>query len=791
MADAQEYTGLQINEYYLQRQLGRGTFGVVYLAEHIHDQVQVVVKLLRLQLTRTLELKDFLNEARVIRLRHPHIIPILDFGISPQDVPFIVMEYASGGSLRDRFWHGTSLPLPEIVAYTVQVASALQFAHSRRLIHRDVKPENMLLNADGTVLLCDFGIAKIMEQSSTMSVHAQAGTPAYMAPEQAQGDPCPASDQYALAVVVYEWLTGRRPFLGTPLEVAVQHQLNPPPPPCILRPGIPHEAEQVLLKALAKKPAERFETVEQFAQALQFAIDSSPTEKVQALPLSSNPPDDFNASPEPVPTVVLKSPRRAPAPQVPITPPVLPIEQEDTRTSDPLANAVIATRGENAQALSPALEIAESDQTQLIADTASARQAQLRRRILPKRHHIFPALLVLLLIAGCVLGYITFLTPSSTQNQVHVANSQSAYNKAVATTGVMFGFNAQHTGANPYENILSAATVGKLAPTWTIRIGGLLESSPAVANGLIYIGSAEGKLYAFDIATSNAKWTASTNGHIIQSSPAIANGLVYIGSTDGKLYAFDAFSGQPKWAAHTGGLIESSPTLVNGLAYIGSTDGRLYAFNALSGHQQWSTSIGSAILSSPAVANGLVYIGATDGKLYAFDALSGQKKWAASGTPGEYVTFSTPAVANGVVYVSSQDNIDSRDNSLYAFYAYNGVKIWQSERLRFKLSSPAIANSLIYVGSQNGQIYAFNATSGKLQWSTATGSSVKAAPTLANGLFFANSLNGLFSAFDALSGRRMWEYTTGNASESSPAIADGALYTTTQNGQLYAFALSS
>src|SRR5437016_12601525 len=126
MADTQELIGQQIGEYFLQRQLGRGTFGVVYLAEHIEDQSLVAVKLLRLQLTRSLELKDFLNEARIIRLRHPHIIPILDFGVSPDDMPFIIMEYASGGSLRDRFWHGSSLPQPVIVSYTNPLATDQQ-----------------------------------------------------------------------------------------------------------------------------------------------------------------------------------------------------------------------------------------------------------------------------------------------------------------------------------------------------------------------------------------------------------------------------------------------------------------------------------------------------------------------------------------------------------------------------------------------------------------------------------------------------------------------------------------
>lgn len=154
------------------------------------------------------------------------------------------------------------------------MASALQYAHNWRLIHRDVKPENMLLRADGTILLSDFGISRILEQSATLSNLTHAGTPAYMAPEQGQGRPCPASDQYALAVVVYEWITGRRPFLGSPIEVAIQHRLEPPPPLRRLYPRASLEMEKILERALAKTPEARFESVTRFAQELQQAIQA-------------------------------------------------------------------------------------------------------------------------------------------------------------------------------------------------------------------------------------------------------------------------------------------------------------------------------------------------------------------------------------------------------------------------------------------------------------------------------------------------------------------------------------
>ncbi len=272
MADPQERIGQQIGEYRLLRQLGKGTFGTVYLAEHFHNHSYAAVKLLQIRLTSRDDLRDFLNEARMIRLRHPHIVPILDFGLSRDDLPFLVMEYAAGGTLRDRHSKGSKLPGEIIATYVQQLASALHYAHDRRLIHRDVKPENMLVRRDGTVLLSDFGIAKIIEQSSLNSMHTQTGTPVYMAPEQSQGKPCPASDQYALAVVVYEWLSGSRPFQGGPLEVIIQHRVDPPPSLHAVCPEISLQVEQVILKALAKAPEERFPTMAHFARAFHIAM---------------------------------------------------------------------------------------------------------------------------------------------------------------------------------------------------------------------------------------------------------------------------------------------------------------------------------------------------------------------------------------------------------------------------------------------------------------------------------------------------------------------------------------
>lgn len=265
--------GQQLGNYQLIRMLGEGGFAEVYLGEHIHLGTKAAIKVLHTQLTSD-DVDKFRDEARTIaNLIHPNIVRVLEFGIEGK-TPFLVMDYAPNGTLRQKHPKGVLLPLPTIVNYVKQVAEALQSAHEEKFIHRDVKPENMLLGRRSEVLLSDFGIALVAQSSRYQNTQDMAGTIAYMAPEQIGGKPRPASDQYALGVVVYEWLSGDRPFHGNFTEIAVQHTVTPPPSLREKVPTILPDVEQVVMVALAKEPKERFGSVQAFARALEQASQS-------------------------------------------------------------------------------------------------------------------------------------------------------------------------------------------------------------------------------------------------------------------------------------------------------------------------------------------------------------------------------------------------------------------------------------------------------------------------------------------------------------------------------------
>ena len=260
----------RLGNYRLLRLLGQGGFAQVYLGEHLRLGTQAAIKMLFTHLPDE-EVGHFLAEARTLaRLEHPHIIRILDFDIE-QDIPFLVMSYAPNGTLRQRYPKGMRPPLDIILTYLKQAAGALECAHNARLVHRDIKPENMLLDRYDYMLLSDFGIAVMAHSTRSQSTQEITGTVSYMAPEQIQGKPRPASDQYALGVVAYEWLCGCLPFHGTTAEITTQHLHVKPLPLREHVPGIPTAIEDVVLKALEKDPHQRFTNVLQFATAFEQA----------------------------------------------------------------------------------------------------------------------------------------------------------------------------------------------------------------------------------------------------------------------------------------------------------------------------------------------------------------------------------------------------------------------------------------------------------------------------------------------------------------------------------------
>lgn len=302
----------QLGNYRLLHLIAEGGFADVYLGVHIHLNTYAAIKVLRARLESS-DLDEFRREARIVaRLRHSHIINIYDFDVK-DGTPFLVMDYAPNGTLRRRHPRGSIVPPVTMLAYLKQIVDALQYAHDQHYIHRDIKPENMLLGEHDTVLLSDFGIALVFH-TQTQSNRDVVGTLPYMAPEQLQGKPVIASDQYALGVVVYEWLCGECPFKGSQGEIVAQHVGSSPPSLRARVPGLSAELEAVVLRALSKNPADRFPSVCDFASRFEEALSS--LHPVQLNPVEEAPAARVSEHANPYAPTIAAGPLVVPAPPV-------------------------------------------------------------------------------------------------------------------------------------------------------------------------------------------------------------------------------------------------------------------------------------------------------------------------------------------------------------------------------------------------------------------------------------------------------------------------------------------
>ena len=264
--------GSKLGRYELRFRVAQGGMSEVYLGYDRRVKRYVAVKVL--YGSDEPFVRRFEREARAVgTLSHDHILPLFDFG-EQRPWYYLVMPFVEGGTLRDYLHKRERLTLEEAGSFLEQIASALQHAHDHGVVHRDVKPSNILLRLDGHAYLVDFGLAKAkIEAEFQTHSGAMVGTPEYMAPEQSDGRNDSRSDIYSLGIILYQMLTGKVPFMAdSPVGVTLKHIQTPPTPPCQLNSEIPSAIEEVMLKALAKTPEDRFQEARAFASAYKIAL---------------------------------------------------------------------------------------------------------------------------------------------------------------------------------------------------------------------------------------------------------------------------------------------------------------------------------------------------------------------------------------------------------------------------------------------------------------------------------------------------------------------------------------
>ncbi|MBN2499738.1 MAG: protein kinase [Anaerolineales bacterium] len=325
--------GHTLGGYQIVEQIGKGGMAMVYKAYQPSLDRDVAVKILPAYYADQDEsfLKRFKREARAIaKLRHPNILMVMDYG-EQGEIPYLVMEYVPAGTLKDRL--GKPLPLDEMVMLLDQIAKALDYAHSEGVVHRDVKPSNVLMPKPDWALLTDFGLAKMVGGSFMTQSGMTVGTPAYMSPEQGRGEKVDhRSDIYSLGIILYEMATGGVPYTAeTPMAVVVKHIVEPLPMPMDKNPELPEDVQRIILKALAKDPADRFQKAGEIVEALIKVQAGQPTE-INIQPSDSMVQAAVDAEAPTMPP----APVPLPAAAEPSTPPPMPVTESGEAEAAPV-----------------------------------------------------------------------------------------------------------------------------------------------------------------------------------------------------------------------------------------------------------------------------------------------------------------------------------------------------------------------------------------------------------------------------------------------------------------------
>ncbi len=353
----------------------------------------------------------------------------------------------------------------------------------------------------------------------------------------------------------------------------------------------------------------------------------------------------------------------------------------------------------------------------------------------------------------------------------------------------MFRGNLQHTG------IYDATGVPRFNQIkWTFHTSGRVISSPAVSNGMVYVGSTDGNLYAVDLESGAQKWKFETKVRV-PSSPAVSGGIVYFGSYDSNFYAVDAKTGQLKWKFQTGGerrfaakhihgiqpaaetmpdpfdFYLSSPAVWNGSVYFGSGDGNIYALNASSGALKWKFQTGDVVHASPAISNGILFVGSWDSFFYALDAVTGKEKWRyKTGEDHEIYNQvgiqSSAAVMDGVVYFGC------RDSNFYALDAPTGQKKWSfNNKGSWVITSPAVLDGKVYFAtSDTAMFYALDAKSGAPVFSLKFKWPMFSSPAIAGSMLYMGTHEGKLIAIDLKTQKLAWEFQTDASRRNGPAF---------------------
>ncbi|MSQ22554.1 MAG: serine/threonine-protein kinase [Dehalococcoidia bacterium] len=706
----------------------------------------------------------------VQELRHPNIVPVYGIARDHESIA-VVMESIPWPTLKVR--RSRKLPLGEVLTILRQVAAAMDYAHAKGLVHRDLRPSNVFYDEEsGRAMVSDFGTISLAEGGHLL-LRSTVNTPApsYAAPEQLQGQPPdPRNDVYSLGALAYELLTGEVPFDALSPYTILSRQLSTiPDPPSYWSEAIPVAVDTVVLRALKRRPEERYAACGAMVEALTQA--AGPSVVAKAVTSGTHAPGTAS------------TPARAEEVSV-------ARDEEDARVICPRCgsgNSAAASRCQTCWGILAAQPVVTREEEQKWVRMYVG-------RLRNKKRILWGTATVLVTALLGVWGYnLLDITPPLPAPTTNITTSAAVGDWATVQRDLL------HTGVVP-----GPAFAPQGAPKRVFQSDGPILATPAVAGNKIYVATSDRRILALDRATGQILWTYNVSGPV-NSTPTVAGGLVYVGLRAGDLLALDIETGRLKWSYQTKNPIYGSATVVDGTLYIGSGDHFLYALDAATGELRWNMETGEWILATPTVSQGIAVIGSQDGELYMADVSKGTVRYQVNIgasmdkaiTIVDDVAYITTRAGNVLAFDFREKDKSFRKAKLKIhtqLFVWGMAStpprlpglIW-SRRLREQIvAEMATADGRLYLATAAGKLHALDTATGQELWVVAGLARLYSAPIVSGDAVIQTASDGTVYGFDSATGKEMWKASVGESVVASAILAGDTLYVPTTLGNLYA-----
>ncbi len=776
---------LEYGHYTILRELGAGGMGVVYHCKDEFLQRDIAIKMLLPELMAdddTVEV--FRQEARLAaQLEHPNVVTIHNIGLENREGKvhhYIAMEFLPGGCLKQRI-ASENFSMEQSLEWMKQLTVGLSYAHKRRVVHQDIKPDNIFITQDGNLKIGDFGLALIATGVAIERAVQGKGTPAYMSPELCRGDPQDhRSDIYSLGTVFFELVTRERPFKASGMiEMAMKHATAPIPSSRKINKDVPEVLDRAIQRMMAKNPEDRFQSlsdvltiVEKLLLEVQVArLGVGTTKRKEPAPAPAAAP-----TPAPTPTSASAAP---------------PVQQQVAGSSpmlsaaDDFANFINDRSGQQLPPLqekkkpAPAPSVPQSKPAAAFDPLDDLLDSLLTEKNFRESSEPEPAP----------------AAPDRTDKKEPEIKKKPEPMPTAASTGPpagmrRAGFEDDVTGEIDavYQSVIRAEAAAMAQATQAEAdasfIGKPISGPAGTAKDLGIDISRKPKTTppAAHQTQLDIIWTFKTAGPIGWSSMPVASRdrkTIYVGSSDGFLYALDAAKGITIWQYDTGASIVASPVLVGERIVVGSSNGSLHALSS-SGDKVWEYTSASPLVATPLLKDAYLLLSSMDGTVKFLNSQDGTVKWTYR-TDGAVV--STPAVLENMVFVTS------KDKCVHAVSIDRGFRQWIFQSEAAIVSSPLVSSDSVYVGSTDGNLYALEAETGKQVWKYSTEKPFVCKGTLDFTSLTVSSEDKWLHCIEKYRGELIWKSKLHSPVMTNLVSSGGNLYVANREGWLQCFNL--